>query len=138
MIAWVGLGANAAEDAVYPTARVDADGQPLNGANEYVLHFDKGRLPPAEAFWSLTLYNDRQSFVGNPINRYAIGDRDKLRYNPGGSLDIYIQNGSPGKDRESNWLPAPKDSFNLMLRLYWPEPAVLDGTWQPPAVKRAE
>ncbi|MGH8586826.1 MAG: DUF1214 domain-containing protein [Gammaproteobacteria bacterium] len=103
-----------------------------------MLHFDKGRLPPAEAFWSLTLYNDRQAFVDNPINRYAIGDRDKLRYNPGGSLDIYIRNESPGTDRESNWLPAPKDSFNLMLRVYWPEPAVLDGTWQPPAVKRAE
>ncbi len=136
--AWMGLGTNAAEDTVYPTARVDADGQPLDGANAYVLHFDKGRLPPAEAFWSLTLYDNRNSFVDNPIDRYAIGDRDKIRYNPGGSLDIYIQNGSPGKDRESNWLPAPKDRFNLMLRLYWPEPAVLDGTWQPPAVKRAE
>jgi len=135
-VAWLGLGANLPEDAIYPTARVDAEGQPLSGANRYVLHFDKKELPPANAFWSLTLYNDRQFFVANPLNRYALGDRDRLRYNKDGSLDLHVQNTSPGKDKEANWLPAPTDSFNLMLRIYWPKPKVLDGTWVPPQVKR--
>jgi hypothetical protein len=135
-VAWMGLGANLPEDAIYPTIRVDAEGQPLSGANRYVLHFDKNDLPPANAFWSLTLYNDRQFFVDNPLNRYALGDRDRLRYNKDGSLDLYVWNTSPGKDRDANWLPAPTDSFNLMLRIYWPKPEVLDGTWVPPQVKR--
>lgn len=136
LTAWVGLGANLAEDAVYPMTRVDAAGQPLAGAKKYVLHFDKGQMPPVNAFWSLTMYNEKQFFVANPIGRYAIGDRDRLKFNQDGSLDLYIQNQRPGKDRESNWLPAPKDDFNLIMRLYWPKKPVLDGTWQPPAVRR--
>src|SRR5262249_26809561 len=136
MVAWVGLGANLSADAVYPMTRVDAEGQALNGANKYVLHFDKTGISPVKGFWSLTLYNNQQFFVPNPINRYAIGDRDKLKMNADGSLDLYIQNENPGADKESNWLPAPKDSFNLILRLYWPDAQVLNGTWKPPAVQR--
>jgi hypothetical protein len=135
-IAWVGLGANLPEDAIYPMTRVDGEGKPLTGKNKYVMHFTKDQIPPVKAFWSLTLYNDKQFFVENPLNRYAIGDRDKLKFNPDGSLDLYIQHESPGKEKESNWLPSPKDSFNLILRLYWPKKSVLDGIWAPPPVKR--
>lgn len=134
--AWVGLGANLPEDAVYASTRTDANGKPLQGGARYVLHFDKGQLPAARAFWSLTLYNDRQAFIPNPINRYAIGSRDRLRYNRDGSLDIYIQHERPPASRVSNWLPAPPDALNMMLRAYWPEQALLDGNWMPPAVMR--
>jgi hypothetical protein len=136
VVAWMALGANLPEDAIYPVARVDAEGQPFSGANRYVIHFEKQELPPANAFWSLTLYNDQQFFAANPLNRYAIGDRDKLKFNKDGSLDLYVQNASPGKDKEANWLPAPADTFSLMMRIYWPKPPVLDGTWVPPQVKR--
>ncbi len=138
LVAWVGLGANLPADALYPSTRVDAAGKPLNGANRYVLHFNKGQMPPSEAFWSLTLYNDKQAFVANPLNRYAIGDRDRLRYNRNGSLDIYIQNARPAGKRVANWLPAPPDAFNLMMRVYWPRQAMLDGTWSAPPVHRAQ
>lgn len=136
LVALIGFGANLPEDAVYLNAKVDGDGRSLNGAQRYVLHFAKGQTPPVNAFWSLTMYNSRQAFVPNPIKRYAIGDRDKLKFNPDGSLNLYIQNASPGKDRESNWLPAPQDDFNLVLRMYWPQPAVLQGAWKAPAVQR--
>jgi hypothetical protein len=135
-VAWFGLGANLPDDAIYPALRVDGDGQPLNGANKYVLHFDKGQIPPVNAFWSLTIYNAKQAFVANPIRRYAIGDRDKLRFNADGSLDLFVQSASPGKEKESNWLPAPPDSFNFLMRLYWPKEEVLDGTWAPPGLKK--
>ena len=111
---------------------VDAFGhKTLTGAARYVLHFDKGQLPPAKAFWSLSLYGADQFFVANPLNRYAIGDRDKLVFNPDGSLDIHVQHESPGKDKEANWLPAPAGKFVLMLRMYWPKdtpPSVIDGS----------
>jgi len=135
-VAWVGLGANLAEDATYPMTRVDGEGKPLTGQNKYVMHFTKDQVPPVKAFWSVTMYNDKQAFVENPLNRYALGDRDKLKFNADGSLDLYIQHESPGKDQEANWLPAPKDSFNLIMRLYWPKKPALDGTWAPPPVKR--
>jgi len=135
-VAWVGLGANLPEDALYPMTRVDGEGKPLTGENKYVMHFTKEQIPPVKAFWSVTMYNGKQAFVENPINRYAIGDRDKLKFNPDGSLDLYIQHESPGKEKESNWLPAPKDGFNLIMRLYWPQKSVLDGTWAPPPVKK--
>lgn len=138
LVAWVGLGANLPADALYPSTRVDAAGKPLNGANRYVLHFNKGQMPPSMAFWSLTLYNDKQAFVANPLNRYAIGDRDRLRYNRDGSLDIYIQNARPAGKRVANWLPAPPDGFNLMMRVYWPRQAMLGGTWSAPPVMRVE
>jgi hypothetical protein len=115
---------------------VDAQGQPLTGANRYVMRFPKGQLPPVNAFWSITMYNARQAFVQNPIDRHAIGDRDTLRFDDDGSLAIYIQTESPGKDKESNWLPAPQDSFNVFMRLYWPKKQILDGTWKMPPVER--
>jgi hypothetical protein len=82
------------------------------------------------------MYNSDQFFVKNPIQRFAIGDRDKLKMNDDGSLTIYVQNESPGKDKESNWLPAPTDSFNLFMRLYWPKEEIVEGTWKMPPVKR--
>jgi len=138
LITAIGLGANRPQDAVYPTSEVDGDGKPYSGANKYVIHFPKGQTPPANAFWSITMYNGEYFFVANSLNRYTISPRDALKFNTDGSLDVYIQNKSPGKDRESNWLPAPEGKFILMLRLYWPKekaPSILDGTWVPPAAK---
>ncbi|QSA97777.1 DUF1254 domain-containing protein [Methylococcus sp. EFPC2] len=138
-VAYGGYGANAVEDAVYPSAFADADGQPFDATKRYVLHFDKDQIPPVRGFWSLTMYDQRQLFTANPIGRYAIGDRDPLKFNPDGSLDLYIQRESPGKDREPNWLPAPAEGpFTMNLRLYWPKAQVLDGSWAPPPVKRIE
>jgi hypothetical protein len=136
-IAYSGLGANLVEDAIYPAAFADADGKPFSGDKSYTLHFDREQLPPVHAFWSLTMYDERQSFTSNSINRYAIGDRDRLAFNSDGSLDIYIQRGSPGQGKESNWLPTPaKGTFTMNLRLYWPKAEALNGTWAPPPVKR--
>jgi DNA sulfur modification protein DndE len=134
LVAMIGLGANLPEDAVYPFTTVDADDNPLDGANKYTLRFPKGQTPPAKGFWSLTMYTPEFFFAENSINRYSIGPRDHLKYNRDGSLDLYIQHESPGKEKESNWLPAPAGPFILMLRLYWPDKSVLDGTWKPPGV----
>jgi len=137
IIAMGGLGANLPEDAVYPTAFVDGDGQTLSGTGRYVLHFDKGALPPADAFWSITLYDQHGFQVPNAINRFALGDRDGLVRNADGSLDLYVQADSPGADKEGNWLPAPKDGpFALTMRIYSPRPAALDSSWVPPPVKK--
>lgn len=137
LISYGGLGANINADAVYPGTGVDAEGKVLNGANKYVLHFNKGEEPPVKAFWSLTMYDQDGYFIHNPINRYAIGDRSKLKKNADGSLDIYFQKDSPGKDKESNWLPCPAGDFNLLLRMYWPDMSRMDKGWAPPAVKKA-
>lgn len=135
-VAYAGLGGNVADDAVYPTAFTDAAGRPLSSDARYVLHFAKDETPPVRAFWSLTLYDDKQRLAANPISRYAIGDRDKLKLNEDGTLDLYIQRESPGADKEANWLPAPASgSFTLTLRLYWPKPEVLNGKWSPPPVR---
>ncbi|MBX9581628.1 MAG: DUF1254 domain-containing protein [Gemmataceae bacterium] len=134
----IGLGANRPQDAVYPTSTADAAGKKYSGANKYVVHFDKGRTPPVDAFWSITMYDAGYFFVDNPLNKYTVSPRNKLKFNDDGSLDLYIQNESPGKDREANWLPAPKGEFVLMMRLYWPkekDPSIIDGTWKPPAVQ---
>ncbi len=130
------LGANPPEDAVYVSNFADSSGQPLIGSMRYRMHFDKGQLPPVLAFWSLTAYDKEGYFIANPLNRYAIGDRDPLKFNPDGSLDLYIQGQDPGPDYESNWLPAGDGPFNLTIRLYWPKEAILDGTWHPPALER--
>ncbi|MFT3812169.1 MAG: DUF1254 domain-containing protein [Acidovorax sp.] len=135
-IAYAGLGALPNEEALYPMAAKDGDGQPLTGASRYVLHFEKAQLPPVKAFWSLTMYGADQFFVPNALNRYAIGDRDKLAYNADGSLDLYIQKDSPGADKESNWLPAPAGPFTMNLRLYYAANEALDGRWLAPPVKR--
>ncbi len=137
----IGLGANRPQDAIYPTSTQDADGQKYSGANKYVAHFPKGQTPPVNAFWSITMYDAAYFFVDNPLNKYTVSPRNALKYNPDGSLDIYIQNESPEKDREANWLPAPKGEFVLMMRLYWPKdtaPSIIDGTWGPPAVRQVE
>ena len=134
----IGLGANRPQDAVYPTSEMDADGKPYRGENKYLVHFPKGQTPPANAFWSITMYDAEYFFVDNPLNKYTVSPRDALKYNADGSLDIYIQNESPGPDKEANWLPAPKDKFILMMRLYWPKdgtPSILDGSWKPPAAQ---
>jgi hypothetical protein len=137
-IALFGLGMNLPEDAVYPLNNGDTDGKPLTGANRYVMHFPKGDIPPVDAFWSLTLY-DKDGFpTANDLKRNAIGDRDALKFNPDGSLDLYIQHASPGAEKESNWLPAPTEEFNVALRLYAPRAQVLDGRWVPTAVKRVK
>jgi DNA sulfur modification protein DndE len=136
LIALIGLGANLNEDASYPNCVVDANGEKLSGQHRYVIRFEKGETPPVKAFWSITMYDKDEYLVANPINRFAIGDRDKLTFNADGSLDIYVQHENPGKEKESNWLPAPKDAFSLTLRLYWPEQAFLDGTWKIPPVKK--
>lgn len=135
-VAALGLGANLLQDAIYPATRVDSTGKQLNGANHYILHFAKGKLPPVDGFWSLTMYNDQYFFVANPLNRYSISERNHLKTNKDGSVSLYIQTESPGKDKESNWLPAPQGDFNLMLRLYWPKQAVLHGQWRAPGVVR--
>jgi len=102
------------------------------------LHFvtDARRTPPARALWSLSMYNASQYFVDNPLDRYAIGDRDPLVHNPDRSLDLWLQHESPGAEREPNWLPAPSGPFNVVLRIYWPADEVLDGQWMPPGIER--
>lgn len=135
-VALAGLGANLPEDAIYPKTDVDSEGVPLNGSNQYLIHFDKGQLPPTHAFWSITMYNDQQFFVENPLHRYNISSSDPLHYNQDGSLDIYIQHTPPKV--ESNWLPAPEGGFNLIMRIYQPKEAALNGTWSPPPVKQVE
>ncbi len=137
IVAQVGLGANQPEDAIYPLNVSDANGNPVTGENRYVIHFTRNELPPVGAFWSLTMYDAAGFQVANKLNRYALGDRDKMKYNADGSLDIYIQHKSPGKDREANWLPSPASgTLGLTLRLYEPEPQALDGRWVPPAIKK--
>lgn len=137
VIAFFGLGAVVVEDAIYPSALAQCDGQPFDSGAKYVMHFDKAELPPARAFWSLTMYNERQLFAANPISRFAIGDRDKLTFNEDGSLDLYIQREVPDDDKKANWLPAPASgTFSMNLRLYWPGLAALDGSWTPPKVCR--
>ncbi|HWX55878.1 MAG TPA: DUF1254 domain-containing protein [Verrucomicrobiae bacterium] len=134
MTARYALAALPAEDAVYLSCFHSPDGTPLNGGQRYSLHFAKSALPPVKAFWSLTLYDEHGYFASNAIKRFAIGDRDVLKFNPDGSLDLYVQHDSPGSEKEDNWLPAPEGNFNLFLRLYWPDDAVISGRWMPPAL----
>lgn len=135
-VALRGLGANLPEDAVYPASYADASGQPLSGRNRYVLHFEKGREPPVEAFWSLTMYGMDGYLVKNPFERFAIGNRDPLKRNSDGSLDLWVQHEKPEEAKAENWLPAPRGAFQLILRMYWPRLEVLDGSWMPPAIER--
>ena len=141
LVTAIGLGANRPQDAIYPASEKDADGHEYDAAsNKYVMHFDKGQLPPVKGFWSLTMYDASYFFVPNPLNRYTLSQRNKLITNPDGSIDLYLQADSPGKAKEANWLPAPKAKFIPMLRLYWPTetpPSIIDGTWKPPAIKVA-
>jgi len=138
-IGMVGLGANRPEDAMYPTARTDADGEKLSSSEDYVIHFDFGETPPVNAFWSITLYDEEGYLVDNKINRYALGDRDDLYFNADGSLDLYIQRHEPAGERARNWLPSgDAPIFSLTARLYWAKPAALSGQWRLPLVKKQQ
>lgn len=138
IVAQVGLGANLPEDAIYPLNLGDENGRPLDGANNYVVHFDKGATPPVNAFWSITLYDKDGFQVANSLDRFAVSSWMPFKYNPDGSLDLYFQNESPGKDKEVNWLPAPRGHFNLTMRLYSPKSEALIGRWNPPPVTRIQ
>ena len=138
IIAQQGLGANLPEDAIYPMNLGDQTGRPLDGANKYALHFVKAALPPVDAFWSVTLYDSEGYQVANPLNRFAVSSWMPLKHDPDGSLTLYFQNENPGKDKEVNWLPAPKGGFNLLMRLYAPRSEALTGKWNPPPVTKTE
>jgi hypothetical protein len=138
IVSQVGLGANLPEDAIYPLNLGDESGKPLDGANKYVLHFDKGSTPPVNAFWSITLYDSEGFQTTNVLNRFAVSSWMPFTNNADGSLDLYFQNESPGKDKEANWLPAPKGAFNLTMRLYSPKSEALTGKWSPPPVTRMQ
>ena len=133
-----GLGANVPQDAIYPLNIGDTDGKPLDGTNNYTIHFSKDEIPPVNAFWSITLYDAQGFQVANELNRFAVSSWMPFKYNDDGSLDLYFRNESPGKDKEANWLPAPKGPFNLTMRLYAPKSEALTGKWNPPPVLKAE
>lgn len=144
VVAAFGWPANLQLDAVYPFTEVDAAGKPLSGANNYTITFVKGETPPVNGFWSITMYmvDEGWWFTPNPLNKFTVSPRNNLKYNPDGSLTLYFQNKSPGKDKEANWLPAPEGVFIPMLRMYWPKdtppPSIIDGTWKPPAITEAK
>jgi hypothetical protein len=142
LVTAIGLGANRPQDAVYPTGEKDGSGNDFDTASKkYVMHIDKGQMPPVDGFWSLTMYDATYFFVPNSLNRYTLSSRNKFITNSDGSVDLYLQADSPGKAKEPNWLPAPKAKFIPMLRLYWPKetpPSIIDGTWKPPAITEAQ
>src|SRR5206468_11423199 len=143
-----GIYGNNPAEATYPLTRVDADGQTLDGSkHNYTLTFAPGQEPPVNAFWSITMYDGKsQLLIENPINRYLINSPmlPTMKTNAEGSLTLYIQNKSPGADKESNWLPAPNGPIYLVLRLYWPKvepPSILpvgEGTWKPPGIQKVQ
>jgi hypothetical protein len=136
-----GIYGNSKQEAMYPIYGVDEAKQKLNGANRYTLRFAPGELPPVNAFWSLTMYELPASLlVANPINRYLLNSPmlPQFKRDPDGGLTLIIQNESPGKDKESNWLPAPKGPFIMYMRLYWPKEAALEGKWKAPPLKKVE
>jgi hypothetical protein len=131
----LGIYGNSKQEAMYPVYALDAAGQKLDGANRYIVRFAPGELPPVNAFWSLTMYDLPASLlVANPINRYLLNSPMLPQFvkDADGGLTFYVQNETPGKDKEPNWLPAPKGPFFIAMRLYWPKPAALDGTWKQP------
>jgi hypothetical protein len=141
VVAAFGWPANLQDDAVYPYTLVDSTGAKLTGANKYTLTFAKGQTPPVNGFWSITMYMIDQGwwFVPNPLNKFTVSPRDNLKPNPDGSITLYFQQESPGKDKESNWLPAPAGEFIPMLRMYWPKntsPSILNATWTPPMINK--
>src|SRR5262249_38489620 len=137
LVTQYGLGANLPEDAIYPANLADDTGKALDGGNKYTIHFDKASMPPVDAFWSITLYDDDGFQVGNSLNRFALSSWMPVKFNADGSLDLYFQNESPGAENEANWLPAPKGSFNLTMRLYAPKSDALTGKWNPPFIVRS-
>jgi hypothetical protein len=137
LAAMIGLYGNDAAEAYYPIGNRDGSGDPLDGSkHRYMMRFEKEELPQVDAFWSMTMYGfPDQLMVANPINRYSIGDRSKLLYAEDGSLTIYIQHESPGKQKARNWLPAPNGPFSLQFRMYLPKPEALDPLYLPPPVR---
>jgi hypothetical protein len=136
----LGIYGNSKQEAMYPAYYVDATKQKLDGTNRYTLRFAPGQLPPVNAFWSLTMYDEPQSLlVANPLNRYLINSPmlPQLKRDADGGLTLVIQNESPGKEKEANWLPAPKGPFSVLMRLYWPKEAATDGKWKQPPLQRA-
>ena len=130
---------NRPEETKYIYRDNDSQGEQLNGQNAYTITFANGQTPPVKGFWSLTLYNDAHLFNPNPLGRYSLGTKNKnLKYNADGSLTLYAGAQSPGKDKESNWLPASEGTFSLYVRAYWSEKAILDGSWMPPNVEKVK
>jgi hypothetical protein len=123
-------------EVVSATIDVDSQGRPFSGASTYLLHINRDQSPPTRGYWSMTVLDQRGLPVDNILRRFSIGDRNSLRLNEDGSLDIFVQHESPGAARESNWLPAPPGPFQLVLTIYWPLPDVTDGTWRLPPIER--
>ena len=141
LAAALGIYGNTKEEAMYPVYYTDSTGRPLNGANRYILHFAPGQLPPVHAFWSLTMYEQPASLlVANPIDRYLLNSTmlPDLNRDDDGGITLLIQNESPGQAREANWLPAPTGPFSVVMRLYWPQAAALEGKWRNPPLERME
>ena len=130
---------NKRNETMYFYTDTDSKLQQLVGSSSYAVTFPKGQLPPVKGFWSLTLYNPKHFFYPNALKRYALGTKNKsLQYGPDGSLTVYLGNKSPGKDKESNWLPAPTGNFSIWIRAYWADQTILDGTWKPPVVSQVQ
>jgi hypothetical protein len=141
LIALNGLAANPVSVAIYPNTNTDSSGETFDGTNKYVIHFDKDQLPPTNAlgFWSITAYDSDNFLIDNPLNRYSINDRSAVVYNPDGSLDLLLQTEAPADAAlANNWLPVSADNFHLYLRIYLPQETVLEGSWQPPTIRKAE
>jgi len=143
LVAAFGWPANIEKDAVYPYTQTDSKGEQLNGSHNYTLTFAKGQTPPVDGFWSITMYQIDKGwwFVPNALNKFTVSMRDNPTFNADGSLTLYFQNQSPGKDKEANWLPAPKGDFLPMIRMYWPKennPSILNGTWNPPQIMKTK
>jgi len=137
----LGIYGNSKEEAMYPAYYVDGTGQKLDGANRYTLRFPPGQLPPVNAFWSMTMYDQPASLlVANPIDRYLLNSTmlPQFKRDTDGGLTLLIQNESPGKDKEANWLPAPKGPFSVIMRLYLPKQEALEGKWTAPPLKRVD
>ena len=135
----LGIYGNSKQEAIYPAYFIDAGKQKLDGTNRYTLRFAPGQLPPVNAFWSLTMYELPASLLyANPLNRYLINSPmlPNLKKDADGGITLYVQNASPGTDREANWLPSPTSPFFAVLRLYWPKPPALDGKWKAPPMQR--
>jgi hypothetical protein len=139
LVAVNGIYGNSKQEAMYPIYAIDSDGQKLDGTTRYAVRFAPGDLPPVNAFWSLTMYELPSSLlVANPINRYLLNSPmiPQFKRDADGSITFYIQNESPGADKEANWLPAPKGPFVCFMRLYWPKPEALDGRWKQPPMQK--
>ncbi|MCV9927164.1 DUF1254 domain-containing protein [Flavobacterium sp. LS1R49] len=136
VVSYAGLETNLPQDAIHSTCKVDEEGEKFNGANKYVIHFNKDEIPLTNAFWSLTMYDAKGFLIASQINRFSIGSRDPLNKNADGSIDIYFQRAYPGQMREKNWLPTPAGDFTIMLRVYAPKEEMIRGALKIPAIKK--